>query len=265
MSYAPVHVSAPVTTILERDLVVVAHDTSLDDVERVLEGRGISCALVRGPDDARTVVSRTDLLRTLQREAHRPDGAARLPAVAVGALSLRAPICVASGASVSQAAAAMVAERVHRVFVEEAGALIGVVSTFDLLHALVSAHPAMPVDAWMSAPVETLSWASSLGLAIDRLTQAKISALIVVGEGDRPIGILSQREVLGAARRGADPTAEDAMSPAITCVPSGMPLGEAAEQARETRARRVVVMAGRRAKGVLTGLDFARALAARAS
>ena len=51
------------------------------------------------------------------------------------------------------------------------------------------------------------------------------------------------------------------MSYAMLCLRASTPLYRAAAHAHATRARRVLVSENRRVTGVLTGIDFARAIA----
>ena len=55
---------------------------------------------------------------------------------------------------------------------------------------------------------------------------------------------------------------EEVMNYALVCLDRGMAMHRAAANALATRARRVVVVDHRRACGVVTGFDFARALVA---
>ncbi len=246
---------------MERDVVAVASTSLLPDVEKVLEGRGISCALVRDGERAVGVISRTDLLKAARREAAGHGGPlAPLPSIAVGEIARRAPVTVAPEATVSQAAAKMLAERIHRVFVEQDGQIVGVFSTKNILHAIVSARVTTHVADLMSHPLFTIPADATIAHATDRLANAHVSGLTVVDDDGWPVGFFSQAEALAAREMPSDARVEDAMNHALVCLHDRAELHRAAALARAARARRVLVVADRKAIGVLSPLDFARAV-----
>lgn len=246
---------------MTKDVVSVAAATTLREVERVLRERGISSVLVR--DDGRPigVVSRTDLLRAARRNAAGHDGElAPLPAQLVGELCSRAPITVGAEAIVSEAALRMVDARVHRVFVEREGQIVGVLSTRDVLDAIVSARVPTPLEAVMSHPLYTIPVDATVAHATDRLAQAHVTGLTVLDEDGWPIGFIGQTEALLGRDKPGSTSVEEAMNPALVCLHARAELHRAAKLARAASARRVLVIEDRRAVGVLTPLDFARAV-----
>src|SRR5262249_15627308 len=95
-------------------------------------------------------------------------------------------------ASVSIAARMMVERRIHRVSVMEAGALLGVLSTKDVLAAIRDKRVSAPIGEAMSAPVFTIPLRARLSLATDRLERAHVSGLCVVDETEWPVGTFTQ-------------------------------------------------------------------------
>ncbi|MFO0619151.1 MAG: CBS domain-containing protein [Polyangiaceae bacterium] len=246
---------------MTKEVISVDAASTLRDVERVLRERGVSSALVRDGDRPVGVVSRTDLLRAARRQAAgHEEKLAPLPAQSVGELCARAPITVGAEAIVSEAAARMVEERVHRVFVEREGRIIGVLSTRDVLDAIVSARVPTPIEDVMSHPLYTIPADATVAHATDRLAQAHVSGLTVLDQDGWPIGFIGQTEALLARDRPGTTSVEDAMNPALVCLHSRAELHRAAKLARAASARRVLVVEDRRAAGVLTPLDFARAV-----
>ena len=81
----------------------------------------------------------------------------------------------------------------------------------------------------------------------------------VVAEDGWPVGVLAQSDAL-AAGADADPV-DRYMDPALFCVDAALPLHRAAAQAVRMRARRVIACRHREMVGMLSGLDFARAVA----
>lgn len=67
------------------------------------------------------------------------------------------------------------------------------------------AGPHDPVERVMSSPVATVDGHDSLRVAAETLSAANIGALIVTDDGDRPVGIISERDVVRALAAGGDP------------------------------------------------------------
>jgi CBS domain-containing protein len=160
---------------------------------------------------------------------------------------------------VAQAAHVLVKRRIHRLFVEDAGRLVGVFSTQDLLLAIRDQRIPMPIGQAMACPAFTIPMTAPLSVAVDQFAAAHVSGLVVVDEEEWPVGTFTQTEALLARDVHTDTPVEDVMSHAILCLDVRTPLYRAAAQAHATRARRVLAVEHRHVKGVLTGLDFARA------
>jgi len=96
--------------------------------------------------------------------------------------------------------------------------------------------------------------------AVDLLERAGVGGVVVM-ELNAPIGLFTEREALEA--RGVPPGAptEEVMTQALLCLPGTTPLFRAAGFAMATSARRILVTDHHHAKGVVTGIDFARAVA----
>jgi CBS domain-containing protein len=181
-----------------------------------------------------------------------------------GDLCARTPIAVPAETTVSDAALRMVAERVHRVFAERDGEIVGVFSTKDVLAAIVAARIPTRIRDVMSHPLYTIEASATLAHATDRLASAHVTGLTVIDDVGWPIGYFAQREALLARDRPGDTLVEEGMSCALVCLHGGAELHRAAALARAAHARRVLVIEDRRAVGVLTPLDFARTVSAAA-
>lgn len=257
------HLSAPVSQFATPHVTVVLATATLPDVHRTLAAHAVSSAPV--VDDAGVpvgVVSRTDLLRVGRVTARRASGHAvlDLPPRPVSEVMTANVETVEEGATVSEAARRMVERRHHRLFVERDGRLVGVFSTKDLLAAIKVSREASRIDEHMSKPAFEIPATAPLSLALDRLGKAHVTGLVVVDDDEWPIGTFTQLDALEARDLPGDTAVEVAMSHAMLCLHVSTPLFRAAAQACETRARRVLCVEDRRVRGVLTGLDFARAV-----
>jgi len=157
------------------------------------------------------------------------------------------------------AATQMVERRIHRVFVVDGDKMVGVVSTKDLMRAVMDAKVATPISELMTVPVVTVEANQPLAEAVATLSRARISGVAVMENGV-PVGIFTQEEALAARDRPGKTPVDEAMSQALLCLPVSTPVFRAAGFTLSTRARRVLAVDHHHIQGVLTGLDFARCL-----
>ncbi len=255
------HFAAPVSLYMTTAVRSVLPTDGLERVQAELAPQAFSAVAVVD-ERARLVgvVSRTDLLRVGRRQAGTRSGSSVLvvPRKAVHEVMEADVVTVGPDTSLAQAAALMLQHRVHRLFVEAAGKLVGVISTRDLMFAVRDKRLVDPISAFMSHPVFSVSFDESLAVAVERLDKAHVSGLVVV-EDDWPIGVFTQAEALEARDLPRDTPVEQALSPAMLCLDMDTPMHRAAQQAGAMDARRILAVKNRRVEGILTGLDFARA------
>ena len=254
-----------VSLLMSSPVASLTPETTLDAAYRRMAERRISCMPVVAADGrALGVLSDTDLLRVGRMQPSSLAGVQvlDLPAEPVAQHMHPGVITVPEDAPVTAAAALLVQHRIHRVFVARDGELTGVFSTEEVLVALREKRVGTPVADVMTTPVQTIPLATPVAEATARLDHAGITGLVVVDEHQHPIGVFSRTEALKARDLPSDTKVEDAMSYAILHQNARTPVFRAAAHAYETRTRRVLVLDGRKVAGMLTGLDFARVLAA---
>jgi len=253
----------PVELYMSSPVHTVRPDDDLREAQRRLDGLSISSlAVVEGDDALVGVISRTDLIRVGRRQAGSRAKAAllTLPEMAVSRRMSKEVVKVGPKDSIAVAAKHMVKGRLHRVFVEESGKLVGVLSTKDVMLAIRDKRVKSPISEWMSSPVFTIRSEEPVSLAAERLEKARVTGLVVV-EDDWPIGVFTQREALDARDRERNTPVEEVMSASLLALDVETQLHRAAAQAAATKVRRVIAVRGRRMQGILTGIDFARAAA----
>ena len=170
-------------------------------------------------------------------------------------------VTVESGCPLSEAAAQMIEHQVHRVFVLSEGDIIGVLSTRDIMAAVEEVRVELPVLQFMSSPVVTIRASEPVSLAVERLEEAEVTGLIVVDESDWPVGVFGQEEALDAGHILRSTPVEKVMDPAVLTLPDHAAIHNVARQALAMGARRVAVMSKFELVGIMTGIDFARAVA----
>lgn len=157
--------------LMQRDLVVVQIDTPILDVHRLFVEEEIHGAPVVDDDQrVRGVISTLDLLRVVRDELEPGAGSTistyfrePMPASGPGWLDVNEDlqdrvqnltasdamtkeiVSLTSEATIEQVAETMLKHRVHRVLVIEDGALVGVISSFDLLR-VVAKQPSKRVE-----------------------------------------------------------------------------------------------------------------------
>lgn len=254
-----------VSLLMNTPVVSVTPEMTLDVAYRTCFDRRISCVpVVDATGRPIGVLSDTDLLRVgrLQPASLAGLQIIDLPSEPVGQHMHQGIVTVGEDTRVEYAAQKLVDHTIHRVFVEKAGHLTGVFSTEEVLVALREKRIGTPIHEVMSTPVSTVFVHAPLSEAVSRLDRAHMSGLAVVDEHDHPVGVFTKTEALKARDKPTSTKVEDVMSYAMLHQNGRTPLFRAAAHAYETGTRRVLVMQDRKLAGILTGLDFARLLAA---
>jgi CBS domain-containing protein len=239
----------------------IAVDDTLTQAKSAMIERQVSSLPVVENGSVVGIISRSDLLKAGRVEAgtHHQARLLSLPPRPVSEIMTREVVHVGPDDSVSEAASKMIESRVHRVLVMEGDELCGVFSPHDIVVAIADKRVQIPIKEFMSSPVFTVRASEPLSLATDRLAKAKISGLIVV-DGEWPVGAFTQLEALRSKDDPRTTPVEEAMTSAVLRLEESIPLHRAAAQAATMDARRVVAASGSELTGILSGLDFARAV-----
>ncbi len=131
-------------------------------------------------------------------------------------------------------------------------------------------HFTAPVRDFMSTPVRTLRASASIEEADQLLHEHDLSALAVVNDAGRLVGVLSRSDLLRASDFGRGRTltlpkgtVADVMTPDPISVGVGTELRVAARTMRDARIHRVFVEEGDRLVGVLSTRDLMRVVVER--
>ncbi len=177
---------------------------------------------------------------------------------------MTAPVVSASPATaVRRVLDLLESHAISAVPIVEEGRLVGIVSTTDLVPLVamnLNNDRLLFVRDVMKSPVLTTTPDAPVEEAGRRMASGRVHRLVVV-EGDRPVGILSTRDILVEAKRlrVAAPISSFMSKPVVT-VDIGDSIELAVERIALARVHGLVVMDGSRAVGVFTQ---AEALAAR--
>jgi len=134
--------AALVRDVMSEDVITVSSETTVAVFLELAEEHEISGApVVDDGGGVLGVVSLTDVLRLLEGDVFSaldgPGGGAASTDVTVGEIMTPATISIAAGTGISEAATFLQKADVHRALVFEGDRLVGVVTTHDLLAALL--------------------------------------------------------------------------------------------------------------------------------
>ena len=252
----------PVSIFMSTPVHCVAEGATLVQAQEQMQKLGVSSLAVLAEDKTICgVISNTDIVGSgLRNAGNRPDAALLESTGEVSFAMTPDVIAVDIEATMAEAAARMVKNNVHRVFVTVEGDLAGVVSTWDIMAAVEAVRVAKPVSEFMSTPVFTVRATETVALATERLGKARVTGLLVVDESEWPVGVFGQREAIESADAPRSATVESAMNAAVLTLPDRSALHNVARQARAMSARRVAVMNRHELVGIMTGVDFAKAI-----
>lgn len=205
------------------------------------------------------VITRTDLIRVGKPsgETYSPNRLV-MPDANVASVMSQNVVCLHEADNVTTAAQLMVKHAIHRVFVEGSAGIAGVLSTRDVMRAVADRGIAHPIAEYMSSPVIAMHTATPIVDAIQELDNEEISTIVVLENG-WPCGVFTQEDAL-VAKKWKGEKLSDAMSPAILVLPEFTALNRAASNAASLEVRSIIVSRNNLMVGVLTGLDFCRAV-----
>jgi CBS domain-containing protein len=255
------YMNSPVITLNESDSVLAAQD-------KLAMLRISALAVVDRDGGLVGVVSRTDLLRIGRRRAATPTStptesrrrhALALPNVPIRQVMTPYVEIIAGSTTLADAAKRMTRQNVHRLYISNDRRPEGVLSTKDLMQAVVDARVSLPLSELMQKVVSVRA-SDPLSLAIDRMVNAQQQGLVVL-EDDWPVGVFTQEEALAAREAPPDEPVDQFMEPRAISVSLALPAFRAAEQAIASHARRVLAVDGTAVRGIVSGMDFARLIA----
>ena len=253
----------PVDGYMTLALETASPETSIDEVARAMHARDVSGIPIVAHDKLVGVITRTDLIRLgALRPGRRWTGQAMpLPRRQARDVMTPLPRSIGASSSLRHAAQLMTEHAIHRLFVIDPDErLVGVLSTRDLAVAVADARVETPLSVVMSSPIVQLDHRAPLGAAIDLLATIQISGVIVTEEG-RPVGVFTQLDALASRDLPRTTPIDTTFDAAVICLPHDTKLHRAAAHAAQLDVRRVVVCRDHEAVGVVSGLDFARAIA----
>lgn len=254
---------ASVNVFMSTPVHTISEFASLREAEDAIRRLGITSLAVVGDDGTCSgILTSTDLIRAGLHSEGESQSSTLLVSDGRRVAQVMTPfvVTVESGCTLADAAEQMLNHHVHRVFVMAASDIVGVLSTRDVMAAIEDARITLPVSLFMSSPVFTVRASEPISLALQRLEKAQVTGLIVVDESEWPVGIFGHEEALDAGSHPRSTPIEKVMDPAVLTLPDHSELHHVARQALAMGTRRVAVMSKFELVGIMTGIDFAKAI-----
>jgi len=254
---------APVSRYMTPDPVSCRPEASLEEIAEGLARHHISAMpVVDERGCAVGVVSRRDLLRVgaLEPADNAHVRVWKLPDLTAFEVMTDRVLAVPASTSVREAAAVLLDHHVHRVLVEKDRQLVGVLSTQDVMRAIVDARYRAPIHRFMSSPAETIAAFEPVSAARAQLESLRVRGLVVAEDG-WPIGVFAEEDALASRDRDATTPVEHVMGHELLIQGPDVAAYRAAARMASMRARRIVVVENATVQGVLTGFDLAGAAA----
>lgn len=114
---------------------------------------------------------------------------------------------------------------------------------------------ALPVQAAMRLSPEIVAFSDSIAVIVDRMVKEDVGAVVVVKD-NKPVGIITEKDVMErVVRAGKDikhTQAKDVMSAPVITIEFDHSLKEALDLMHRHKIRRLVVMKGGSAIGLIT-------------
>jgi len=241
----------------------VAPEASLTEVQRIFEQRDISAVPIVDDGGALLgILTTTDLLHVARIEMDSPRALVRVwPPSRSARDVMRSPvITIDESAELREAAEKIVRHRFHHLVVTREGKAIGILSTRDMMRAILEHHVEAPLSTVITTDVITVDVADTIDAAVGRLDDSNVHGLVVL-EGSWPVGVFTQVEAMKA--RALPPMlrknrVDRIMSYETICLNVATPLYRVAGHAFQMNVRRILAVEQRMLVGIVTGFDLAR-------
>lgn len=243
--------------VMSKDVATVSPHQDIIDAALKMSEAGISCVIVTVKDAVVGILTETDFRKMVVAQGDRIYQTKVADAMSGSVES------VSPAMSVLDASRIMQDRQIRRLPVLDGKQLKGIVTQTDLTRALTSFGQWRDVGDIMTQPVCKIQTGASIVAAARLMNISKISSVLVM-IGDDAVGMLTQRDILKkviAEKRDPKLTKiEEVMSaPVITVRPSD-PVFSASKTMLDLNIRRLVIMDGKTASGIITQTDIFRAV-----
>jgi len=185
--------------IMTRDVLCVPPDTPVMDAAGLMSSRGVSCLVVSKDKRPLGMFTVRDIVHLAQigRAPSRPE---------ISNWMGKPVLTVVADTDIDEAYEILKSHHLrHLVVVDTNENIAGVVSRTDIINHLESEYFAemKDISSVMHRELVTMHKAESVQAAVDTMAENAISCIVVV-EQDRPVGILSEKDVARLFEAGRD-------------------------------------------------------------
>ncbi|HEX9080275.1 MAG TPA: CBS domain-containing protein [Desulfuromonadaceae bacterium] len=245
--------------IISRQVVSVTPETPLDEAVATMAAARISCLVVTERKKPLGIFTERDLVRL----AHHQGDLHSRPIREV----MTSPVVTIPGSlSMYEAYSLMLTNRIrHHVVVDHGGRLLGLLTQSDLVNHLGHEYfvEMRKIEQVMTTDVVTVTAGRSISEALAAMAGSGISC-VIVEEERRPIGILTERDMVRLVADGMDLGSllvRDVMSSPVLTVTVGTTVHKATLMMKKEHIRRVVVVDDQgRIQGLITQSDIVKGL-----
>lgn len=245
--------------IISRQVISVAPETPLDEAVAIMAGSRISCLVVTEKKRPLGIFTERDLVRLANQGV-------MLDSRPIRELMTSPVVTIPGSLSIYEAYSLMLTNRIrHHVVVDHGGRLLGLMTQSDLIDHLGQEYfiEMRKIEQVMTAGVVTVAGNLPINDALAAMAGPGISC-VVVEEERRPLGILTERDVVRLVAEGVDlggvPVGSIMSSPVITAK-IGTTVHKATLLMKKERIRRVVVVDDDGLiKGIITQSDIVKGL-----
>jgi diguanylate cyclase (GGDEF)-like protein/PAS domain S-box-containing protein len=245
--------------IASRDVVCLSADATLGDAARLMAQRRFSCVVIADADSRPVgIVTESNILQAM-RAGSSPDTSLHI--------GMSSPVVVMPGdTDCLDAYQACTRDGIrHLVLVDDGGAVIGVVSETDFrMHlnlAALAGHRLVVAVARRTIPA--LPPYANLMQALD-LMQAQHETCVLVVEGDKPAGIVTERDVVKLYARAPESVSvalAEVMTAPVLTIPGDATINQAAAQMLAHKVRHLAVVdAAGRTLGLVSEHDLTQSM-----
>ena len=258
--------------IMIRDIVTIAPENTLHDAAKLMGEKHIGSLIVVNYETPVGIITERDLLREvvdrgIALEKDWLVGGASIKEEKVEKIMSYPLITISSNSRIKEAAQIMIEKKIRRLAVGEAGKIIGIVTSSDLIRCLPETPETMQawfeVDYFMSKGVITADEEMSVEI-VAKIMGAKGIGSVVITRNGEPFGIFTERDLLTkflAKDESLKIAVGDVCTSPLITASLGITIHEAAAIMTSKHIKRLPITKDNKLVGMLSARDLVEAYA----
>ena len=247
--------SITVREVMTPDCLTANPNDDLMQIAQAMMSQGVTCVVGIENQKAVGMLTQMDLVH------HLATCKEKLSGTLVDCMS-NPVISVYPEQSIWDATELLEEHRIKRLPVLEEGILVGIITQTDLIRAVYACGSYKEVNAILKPHVGTLTPDKSVEECISMMSKKNLSCLVIC-EDDKPVGIVSERDILeriiAAQKDIKSLRIKDIMTSPLIMIDSRYSIHSAACLMDQKHIHRLVIHDGGKLKGVITRTDIFKA------